>query len=329
MVKIGPYILENNLILAPMAGVTDLPFRMLCRNLGAGMAVSEMIISDSTFWKTRKSRHRLDHTGENEPRSIQIAGSSPEMMAEAARQNQERGAQIIDINMGCPAKKVCNRAAGSALMRDEQLVTEILNAVVNAVTIPVTLKMRTGWSPEHKNAPIIAQIAQDAGIQALAIHGRTRACGYSGDAEYDTIARVKEIVDIPVFANGDICSPEKAQHVLNITQADGLLIGRAAQGNPWIFREINHYLKTGQAHPKPNLKERADTLCHHIAALHRFYGDISGVRIARKHTGWYLKSQIGCDDFRKRFNQIESPDVQIECIKHYFKLLINQEDIAA
>lgn len=329
MVKIGPHILENNLILAPMAGVTDLPFRQLCRQLGAGMAVSEMLIADDKFWNTRKSRHRLNHTGETEPRSVQIAGSDPEMMAKAAKLNEQRGAQIIDINMGCPAKKVCNKAAGSALMRDEKLVAEILKAVVSAVSIPVTLKMRTGWSPEHKNAILIAKLAEDIGVQALAIHGRTRACGYTGDAEYDTIAQVKHSVGIPIFANGDIDTPEKAQKVLTYTGADGLLIGRAAQGNPWIFREIHQYLTTRQIIEKPSLQERAITLLQHISALHAFYGDIAGVRIARKHTGWYLKAQPGNDVFRKQFNQLDTTDSQLDCIKKYFKHLENQEDIAA
>jgi len=329
VIKIGPHILENNLILAPMAGVTDLPFRQLCRQLGAGLAVSEMLISDTTLWKTRKSLHRMDHTGESEPRSVQIAGSDPKTMALAARRNQDLGAQIIDINMGCPAKKVCNRAAGSALMRDERRVAEILSAVVNAVDIPVTLKMRTGWSPSQKNAIIIAQIAQDKGIQALAIHGRTRACGYSGIAEYDTIAQVKKVVEIPVFANGDITSPEKAKQVIERTHADGLLIGRGAQGNPWIFREINQYLKTGTLCPSPSLAERADILHNHIVMLHFFYGDISGIRIARKHVGWYLKAQPGYDFFRKEFNQLETPYLQLDAIKAYFEKLINKEDIAA
>src|SRR5690606_21936250 len=247
--KIGPYTLPNPLIVAPMAGVTDRPFRLLCRRMGAGLAVSEMVIADSKLWHTRKSRTRMNHQGEPEPRSVQIAGGDPEMLADAARQNAEFGAQIIDINMGCPAKKVCNKAAGSALMRDERLVAEILAAVVAAVTVPVTLKIRTGWDHDNRNALRIAKIAEDAGISALAVHGRTRADLYTGQAEYDTIATIKQALSIPVFANGDIDSPRKARQVLDYTGVDALLIGRAAQGRPWIFREINHYLATGEYLP--------------------------------------------------------------------------------
>ena len=253
--KIGPYTLPNPLIVAPMAGVTDRPFRLLCRRMGAGLAVSEMVIADSKLWHTRKSQTRMNHEGEPGPRSVQIAGGDPEMLANAARLNAEFGAQIIDINMGCPAKKVCNKAAGSALMKDEALVRDILEAVVSAVDIPVTLKMRTGWDREHRNAPLIARMAEDAGIQALAIHGRTRADAYKGEAEYDTIADVKSRVSIPVFANGDINSPEQAQHVLKFTGADGLLIGRGAQGRPWIFREILHFLETGRHLAEPPVDE--------------------------------------------------------------------------
>ncbi len=318
MPKIGSYHLANKLILAPMAGVTDLPFRLLCRSLGAAMAVSEMVISKPEMWKTRKSKFRLDHTGESTPISVQIAGSEPLMLAEAARLNVENGAQIIDINMGCPAKKVCNKAAGSALMRDEPLVKDILNTVVNAVDVPVTLKIRTGWNPENRNALTIARIAQDAGIRALAIHGRTRACGYTGEAEYDTIAEIKSRVNIPVFANGDINSPEKARYILDYTRADGLLIGRAAQGKPWIFREINHYLDTGQHCTPIANHEIKQILLSHINALHAFYGELAGVRIARKHLGWYLKANGIKGTFRKHFNQLEDARLQIQSIENLF-----------
>ncbi|EMP55183.1 nifR3 family TIM-barrel protein [Marinobacter santoriniensis NKSG1] len=327
--KIGPYTLPNPLIVAPMAGVTDRPFRLLCRRLGAGLAVSEMVIADSKLWHTRKSRTRLNHDGEPEPRSVQIAGGDPEMLADAARQNAEFGAQIIDINMGCPAKKVCNKAAGSALMKDEALVRDILEAVVNAVDVPVTLKMRTGWDADNRNAAVIARMAEDAGIQALAIHGRTRADKYNGDAEYDTIADVKSRVSIPVFANGDITSPEKARQVLTHTGADGLLIGRGAQGRPWIFREILHYLETGKHLPEPDLDEVEALLTEHLTELHRFYGELMGVRIARKHVGWYLQSHDRSKQFRKRFNAIEDALEQKDSIEQYFAGLRNGEVFAA
>ena len=316
--KIGPYTLPNPLIVAPMAGVTDRPFRLLCRQLGAGLAVSEMVIADSKLWHTRKSRLRLDHEGEPEPRSVQIAGGDPEMLANAARLNAEHGAQIIDINMGCPAKKVCNKAAGSALMKDEALVRDILEAVVKSVDIPVTLKMRTGWDHDHRNAPLIARMAEDAGIQALAIHGRTRTDAYKGNAEYDTIAEVKSRVRIPVFANGDITSPEKARQVLTHTGADGLLIGRAAQGRPWIFREILHFLETSQHLPAPSLDEVEQILSDHLEALHAFYGEVMGPRIARKHVGWYLQSHDEDKTFRRRFNAIDDALEQKESIQQYF-----------
>lgn len=327
--NIGPYTLPNPLIVAPMAGVTDRPFRLLCRRLGAGLAVSEMVIADSKLWHTRKSRLRLDHQGEPEPRSVQIAGGDPEMLANAARLNAEHGAQIIDINMGCPAKKVCNKAAGSALMKDEALVRDILQAVVAAVEVPVTLKMRTGWDQEHRNAPIIARMAEDAGIQALAIHGRTRADAYKGCAEYDTIAEVKSRVSIPVFANGDITSPQKARQVLVHTGADGLLIGRAAQGSPWIFREILHFLETGQQLPAPDLNEVEQILTEHLRALHEFYGEVMGPRIARKHVGWYLQAHDESRAFRKRFNAIEDGLEQRDVIQQYFAALRNGEVFAA
>ncbi|WP_244264428.1 tRNA dihydrouridine synthase DusB [Marinobacter algicola] len=327
--KIGPYTLPSPLIVAPMAGVTDRPFRLLCRRMGAGLAVSEMVIADSKLWHTRKSKTRMNHEGEPEPRSVQIAGGDPEMLANAARLNAEFGAQIIDINMGCPAKKVCNKAAGSALMKDEALVRDILKAVVAAVDIPVTLKMRTGWDREHRNAPLIARMAEDAGIQALAIHGRTRADAYKGEAEYDTIADVKSRVSIPVFANGDINSPEQAQHVLKFTGADGLLIGRGAQGRPWIFREILHFLETGRHLAEPPVDEVEQVLSEHLDALHRFYGETMGVRIARKHVGWYLQSHDEEKQFRKRFNAIDDAMAQKDSIQQYFAGLRNGEVFAA
>lgn len=329
MVTIGPYTLPNRLILAPMAGVTDRPFRLLCRRLGAGMAVSEMVTADSSLWHTRKSRLRLDHAGEPEPRSVQIAGGDPEMLAHAARINAEHGAQIIDINMGCPAKKVCNKAAGSALMRDEALVYDILKAVVAAVRVPVTLKMRTGWDVDNKNAPRIARMAEDLGIAALAVHGRTRSCAYRGEAEYDTIAEVRQAVSIPVFANGDITTPSQAEHVLDYTGADGLLIGRAAQGSPWIFREINHYLDTGRKLRPPELSEVREILLDHLAGLHAFYGMPMGVRIARKHVGWYLQCHDRDRHFRRHFNTLESAEAQVLSIGRYFDDLNNREDFAA
>jgi tRNA-dihydrouridine synthase B len=308
-----------------MAGVTDRPFRQLCRNNGAAMAVSEMVIADPSFWKTRKSQHRLDHKGESNPISVQIAGGDAEMLATAARLNQEMGAQIIDINMGCPAKKVCNKAAGSALMRDEKLVQEILAQVVSAVDIPVTLKIRTGWDKSSRNALNIAKMAEQSGIAALAVHGRTRACAYQGEAEYDTIAEVKDSIGIPVFANGDIDSPEKAEYVLNYTKADGLLIGRAAQGHPWIFDDINYYLEHGEKRSEQPLSVVRDIILHHLSALHEFYGEKMGHRIARKHVGWYLKATPNHQDFRKTFNKIESPEAQLEAIHQEFEKQINNQ----
>ncbi|WP_312450312.1 tRNA dihydrouridine synthase DusB [Stutzerimonas nitrititolerans] len=317
-VRIGPYTLPNRLILAPMAGVTDQPFRQLCRRMGAGLVVSEMVTSDVRLWNSRKSRLRLQHDGEPEPRSVQIAGGDPEMLAEAAVRNVELGAQIIDINMGCPAKKVCNKAAGSALMKDEQLVAQILEAVVGAVDVPVTLKIRTGWDAENRNGLTVAKIAEQSGIAALAVHGRTRADLYTGEAEYDTIAAIKQSVSIPVFANGDIDSPLKARQVLQATGADALLIGRAAQGRPWIFREINHFLATGQLAPAPEAAEIESTLLDHLAALHAFYGDVMGVRIARKHVGWYLAAIPGAEEFRRGFNRLQDRDAQSASVRRFF-----------
>lgn len=328
-VRIGPYALPNQVILAPMAGVTDRPFRLLCRRLGAGLVVSEMVTSDVRLWNSRKSRLRLLHEGDPEPRSVQIAGGDPEMLAEAARANVALGAQIIDINMGCPAKKVCNKAAGSALMKDEALVARILDAVVKAVDVPVTLKIRTGWDRDNKNGIAVARIAEESGIQALAVHGRTRADLYTGEAEYDTIAAIKQSVSIPVFANGDIDSPQKARQVLDATGADALLIGRAAQGRPWIFREITHYLATGELLAVPGLEEVEQILLEHLAALHAFYGDLMGVRIARKHVGWYLATLPGAREFRAQFNRLESTDAQCASVRQFFAERHNEGDKAA
>lgn len=328
-VRIGPYALPNQVILAPMAGVTDRPFRLLCRRLGAGLVVSEMVTSDVRLWNSRKSRLRLLHEGDPEPRSVQIAGGDPEMLAEAARANVALGAQIIDINMGCPAKKVCNKAAGSALMKDEALVARILDAVVKAVDVPVTLKIRTGWDRDNKNGIAVARIAEESGIQALAVHGRTRADLYTGEAEYDTIAAIKQAVSIPVFANGDIDSPQKARQVLDATGADALLIGRAAQGRPWIFREITHYLATGELLAVPGLEEVEQILLEHLAALHAFYGEVMGVRIARKHVGWYLATLPGAREFRAQFNRLESTDAQCASVRQFFAERHNEGDKAA
>jgi tRNA-dihydrouridine synthase B len=318
MLQIGPYSLDTQVALAPMAGVTDRPFRQLCRELGAGLVVSEMVTSDPNLWHTRKSSFRLNHQGEAEPRSVQIAGGDPEMMALAAQLNAERGAQIIDINMGCPAKKVCNKAAGSALLKDEPLVESILEAVVNAVDIPVTLKIRTGWSPDNRNALTIAKMAEQAGIAALTIHGRTRSDKYLGDAEYDTIKSVKENISLPVIANGDITTPEKARFVLDYTGADAVMIGRAAQGTPWILREIDHFLRHGEKIAPPTLSEIHSIFNRHLKALHEFYGELMGVRIARKHLNWYLQSVSDVTGFRKEFNQLETAEEQLNALDQYF-----------
>ena len=291
--QLGSYVLGAPLALAPMAGVTDRPFRILCRQLGAGVAASEMVTSDSRLWHTQKSRRRMDHEGEPEPRIVQIAGGDAAMMAAAARQNEALGAQIIDINMGCPAKKVCNKAAGSALLRDEGLVADILATVVKAVTVPVTLKMRTGWDRDNRNGIRIAQLAELSGIAALAVHGRTRADHYQGAAEYQTIRAIKAAVRIPVFANGDIDSGAKARAVLEETGADGIMVGRAAQGRPWIFREIRHFLATGRDCPPPALAEVRDIMLAHLEQLYAFYGEHAGVRVARKHLGWYRDAAFG------------------------------------
>ncbi|UCF75680.1 MAG: tRNA dihydrouridine synthase DusB [Betaproteobacteria bacterium] len=318
---IGPYQLKNNLIVAPMAGVTDRPFRQLCKTMGAGMAVSEMVASNSLLWGSEKTRRRANHDGEVEPISVQIAGADPQMLADAANYNVDRGAQIIDINMGCPAKKVCNVMAGSALLRDEGRVRQILEAVVRAVNVPVTLKIRTGWDRQNRNAVSVAHIAEDAGIQALTIHGRTRACGFSGEAEYDTIAAVKARVDIPVIANGDITTPERVQEVLGYTKADGVMIGRAAQGRPWMFREIEYFLATGERLPAPEVTEIHRILLAHLHDLYEFYGEYTGVRVARKHISWYTKGLAGSAAFRHGMNQLESRAEQLAAVDTFFAQL--------
>ncbi len=315
---IGPYCVDKPVILAPMAGVTDLPFRRLCHDQGAGLVVSEMVTSDVSLWNSTKSRHRLIHDAEVSPRSVQIAGGDPKMMAEAAQQNVELGAQIIDINMGCPAKKVCNKAAGSALLKDEALVREILESVVNSVSVPVTLKIRTGWSLDQKNGLAIAKMAEDIGIQALAIHGRTRECKFQGQAEYDTIAEIKHHLSIPIFANGDIKDAQSAKFVKDYTKADGIMIGRAAQGRPWIFREINHYLETNELLTPPSLSEVRQLVINHVNALHQFYGDYLGVRIARKHVGWYLQTLADNTQFRSLFNRIDNAQEQLDRLEEFF-----------
>lgn len=327
--KIGSFTLDNNLFLAPMAGVTDRPFRQLCKKLGAGMAVSEMVSSNSMLWGSEKTLRRANHEGETEPKSVQIAGADPKMMAEAAKMNVDRGAQIIDINMGCPAKKICNVMAGSALLQNEQLVADIVSSVVNSVNIPVTLKIRTGWDTNNRNAVTVARIAEDAGIQALAIHGRTRACAYRGDAEYETIAQVKSAISIPVIANGDITSPEKAKLVLEATGADGLMIGRAAQGRPWIFREISHYLATGTHIAAPTPLEVRDTLLTHLHNLYEFYGEFTGVRVARKHISWYSKGNSGSAVFRQRVNQAETVEEQLSITHDFFDQQVQAAEMAA
>jgi len=330
--KIGTYTFNSPVILAPMAGVTDRPFRNLCYQLGADLCVSEMVTSKKHLWKSRKTQLRLNHEGEKGIRSVQIAGTEPNKLAEAAQFNVQHGAQIIDINMGCPAKKVCNVQAGSALLKNETLVADILSSVVNAVDVPVTLKIRTGWDQQNKNAVNIGKIAEQNGIQALFVHGRTRADAYQGDAEYETIAAVKSAVTIPVIANGDISTPEKAKAVLHLTQADGLMIGRAAQGNPWIFQQIKHYLAENTHLSPPGNIEICQTLSEHLQNLYDFYGELPGVRIARKHIAWYLKNssennRLQAELFRQRINKIDDADTQLELVTEFFNL--QQPQIAA
>ncbi len=327
--RIGPYQLENNLLVAPMAGVTDLPFRRLCRSLGAGMAVSEMVSSDATLWGNKKTLRRLMLEGEPAPVSVQILGSDPKKMAAAARINVEHGAQIIDINMGCPARKVCRVNAGSALLKDEPLVQQILETVTQAVDVPVTLKIRTGWTPQQRNGITIAHIAEQAGIQALTVHGRTRACGFSGEAEFDTIRQIKQEIGIPVIANGDIRTPERAKEVLEQTQADGLMIGRAAQGHPWIFNEIAHYLKTGKRLVPLSPHQIHSILAGHLEQLYSFYGHHQGVRIARKHIAWYSKTLPGGAAFRKQINNSVTTLQQLTLVRDFFAQWAEKGGLAA
>lgn len=319
--RIGSIQLKNNLIVAPMAGVTDRPFRQLCKQMGAGMAVSEMVASNSLLWGSEKTIRRGNHDGEVEPKVVQIAGADPQMMAEAARYNVDNGAQIIDINMGCPAKKICNVMAGSALLKNETLVARIVEAVVKSVDVPVTLKIRTGWDKDNKNALRVAKIAEQSGIQSLAIHGRTRACAYAGHAEYDTIKAVKEHISIPVVANGDITTAQQAKEVLDYTRADAVMIGRAAQGRPWIFREIAYYLATGQHLPTPEVAEIRQVMLLHLEDHYRFYGKETGAKIARKHISWYTKGLAGSAQFRREMNQLPNSEQQVEAINRFFDTL--------
>lgn len=323
--NIGPFQIKQKALLAPMAGVTDLPFRQLCREMGAGLVVSEMVAADPSTWSTRKSRLRIQFGDEPSPRSVQIAGYDPQMMAEAAQFNVQQGADIIDINMGCPAKKVCKRAAGSALLQDPELVENILNAVVNSVQVPVTLKIRTGWDRQNRNAVSIAKIAEDAGIAALAVHGRTRACRFVGEVEYDTIAKVVDSVSMPVIANGDITSPQQAETVLKKTGANAVMIGRGAQGNPWIFKQINHYLQESELLPAPTFNEIGSVMIRHLCELHKFYGEVGGVRICRKHIGWYCDLLSQSKNFTQQFNRLETTEQQQHMLQEFFSKHSNQE----
>ncbi len=323
MITIGQHTLEGRVILAPMAGITDQPFRDLCVDLGASLAVSEMLTCNSELWSSRKNRTRYIHSANGSLNSIQIAGSDPYMMADAARMHEDLGADIIDINMGCPAKKVLKKAAGSALLKDVELVTQILKEVVNAVAIPVTLKIRTGWSPQSRNGVQIAKIAQDAGIQLLSVHGRTRECRFVGEVEYDTIKAVKAAVSIPVIANGDISSAHKAKQVLDYTGADGVMVGRAAQGNPWIFQQINHYLATGQNLANRPIEELRTTLLAHLEQLQALYGDFKGMLFARKHVAWYTETLPGSEHLRRRFNALNRYDEQVRELSDYFAPLLD------
>ncbi len=328
MFNIGPYQIQNQTVLAPMAGVTDLPFRRLCRKMGAGLVVSEMVAADPNTWSTRKSRLRVQFGDEPAPRSVQIAGYDPQMMAEAALFNVQLGAEIIDINMGCPAKKVCKRAAGSALLQNPELVESILTAVVSAVDVPVTLKIRTGWDRQNRNAETIARIAEDSGVAALAVHGRTKACRFVGEVEYDTIAKVVDAVSIPVLANGDITDPQGAVSVLKHTGAAAVMIGRAAQGNPWIFNQINHYLKYDQPLAPPSMEECSQVMSEHLLALHEFYGETGGVRISRKHIGWYINPLPGGKEFTRVFNTLETTEQQRHFLQSFFLDLTCEEQVA-
>jgi len=317
-VKIGPYELASPFVLAPMAGVTDAPFRRLCRRFGAGLTTSEMTTADTSLWQTAKSRRRLDLDLDAEPVAVQIAGSEPDQLARAAEACVARGAQIIDINMGCPAKKVCKKLAGSALLQDERLVENILTRVVDAVDVPVSLKIRTGWDPEHRNGEKIARIAEQSGVQALAVHGRTRACRYKGDAEYETIAQIKDAISIPVIANGDITTPEKSLEVLRLTNADALMIGRGAQGRPWIFQELTNFMQNGSVFSPLEKNDLRDIMLGHLEDMHRFYGDLTGVRVARKHLTWYCKHLANADEFRYRVVRVDSAEEQLRLTQEYF-----------
>lgn len=331
MFRIGKHTIDSNVVLAPMAGVSDLPFRNLCLAFGAGLATSEMITSDTRLWNSKKTRMRLADDGNSQGaiKSLQIAGSDPQMLADAARLAQDKGAEIVDINMGCPAKKVCKKLAGSALLKDEKLVAEILKSVTKSVSIPVTLKTRTGWDQNTKNICRVAKIAEDSGIQALTIHGRTRACRFQGNAEYDSIAEVVNLIQIPVIANGDISSPEGAKKVLDYTGASAVMLGRASLGNPWLFREVNHYLATGTPAPAALETEQLTIIKQHMCAIHSFYGDIQGVRIARKHIGWYCKTAKASPGFSRHFNKLESTQSQLNAVDEIFQRLDHYEEIAA
>lgn len=326
--RIGPHQLSSNILLAPMAGLTDQPFRNLCRQFGAGMATSEMTTADTAMWRSRKSQHRLVLDNENGLKVVQIAGSDPQQISEAAKAIEGLGADIIDINMGCPAKKVCKRAAGSALLQNPELVESILTAVVSAVDVPVTLKIRTGWDRQNRNAETIARIAEDSGVAALAVHGRTKACRFVGEVEYDTIAKVVDAVSIPVLANGDITDPQRAVSVLKHTGAAAVMIGRAAQGNPWIFNQINHFLKYDQPLSPPSMEECSQVMSEHLLALHEFYGETGGVRISRKHIGWYINPLPGGKEFTRVFNTLETTEQQRHFLQSFFLDLNCEEQVA-
>jgi len=326
VIRIGKHQLPNRLILAPMAGITDHAFRDICIEQGAGLAVAEMLTCNTTLWESDKNRTRLVRKKSAGPESVQIAGSDPKMMAEAAKMQHDLGADIIDINMGCPAKKVLKKAAGSALLKDIPLVRVIIESVVNAVEIPVTLKIRTGWCPESRNGIEIARIAEDCGIQMLAVHGRTRECRFVGDVEYDTIAKIKQSISIPVIANGDIQDAATAKWVMDYTGADGLMIGRAAQGNPWIFQQINYFLDNGTSMPEKSLTEIRDVLLSHMTELYGLYGDFKGSLFARKHVGWYTGYLPEAHDFKKNFNQLDTPKAQVQRVREYFAVLINKKE---
>jgi tRNA-dihydrouridine synthase B len=327
--RIGPYELASPFLLAPMAGITDAPFRRLCRRFGAGLTTSEMTTADLSLWHTEKTQRRLDLSLDAEPRVVQIAGADPGQLATAAQHCVDRGAQIIDINMGCPAKKVCNKLAGSALLQDLDLVSRILQSVVSAVPVPVTLKIRTGWDRENRNGVEVAQIAQASGIAAIAVHGRTRACRFAGTAEFDTIAQIKNAISIPVVANGDITTPEKSLEVLRLSSADGLMIGRGAQGRPWIFRELNHYIETGCHAPPLDKSEVRDIMLNHLDDLYRFYGETTGVRVARKHLTWYCAGLYNSNEFRSRVVRVDNASEQIRLTRDFFRRQAGETTLAA